>query len=245
MKDLFSEGAEEYAQFRPKYPEEFYKHLYTHLSHYKAAWDVGTGNGQVAGELAKRFGVVLATDISDQQLAAAERKFNVEYRKQAAEQPFSVELPFDLIITAQAIHWFDFTAFYKQVKRHLAPNGVFAAVGYGLISCGDAKLNAAIQHLYFELLHEFWDPERAYIDSAYADIPFPFNEIELPKTVIQESWTPARLCAYLSTWSAVSHYQKEKGTNPLAEIVALAETYPHELAFTCSFPVFQRVGTLS
>lgn len=47
----------------------------------------------------------------------------------------------DLVTVAQAIHWFDFEAFYSEVKRVLKPQGVVAAIGYGLIQLQDAALN--------------------------------------------------------------------------------------------------------
>lgn len=71
MKDLFSTHSSDYAQFRPDYPEEVLEIIYQNCSNYERAWDVGTGNGQVASVLAERFREVEATDISQKQLESA------------------------------------------------------------------------------------------------------------------------------------------------------------------------------
>ena len=68
MKDNFSNHAADYAKFRPTYPQEVFDFLYDLIEEKNDAWDVATGNGQVAVELTKHFKQVLATDLSAQQL---------------------------------------------------------------------------------------------------------------------------------------------------------------------------------
>ena len=63
MKDHFSAHADQYAKYRPAYPSDFFDYLNALLPHKGAAWDCGTGNGQVAYTLAKTFEKVFATDI--------------------------------------------------------------------------------------------------------------------------------------------------------------------------------------
>lgn len=244
MKDLFSANAAGYAQFRPRYPRELFKFIYAQLKDFSYAWDVGTGNGQLAVELSRRFKQVLATDISAQQLLEAEKKDNIEYRKQAAEESTVEAKLFDLIACAQAIHWFDFEAFYAQVRRHLKPDGLFVAIGYGLLTCSEPKLHAGIQHLYYDLLSDCWDPERKYLDTAYTDIPFPFRELSCPSCSIQVSWTAERLCAYLETWSALRNYRKKYNADPLQSLRSLIRDYPARQEYVCHFPVFLRAGRL-
>jgi hypothetical protein len=52
MKDNFSENAQMYARYRPTYPQALYDSLLEQVAHTQTAWDVGTGNGQVAEQLA-------------------------------------------------------------------------------------------------------------------------------------------------------------------------------------------------
>ena len=52
MKDTFSKNSKEYAKFRHKYPEALFSFCESQIEERGAAWDSGTGNGQVTGELA-------------------------------------------------------------------------------------------------------------------------------------------------------------------------------------------------
>ena len=58
---------------------------------------------------------------------------NIEYRLESAEQSTIEDKCIDLITVAQAIHWFDFNVFYKQVHRVLKPDGVLAAWAYNCL----------------------------------------------------------------------------------------------------------------
>ena len=44
-----------------------------------------------------------------------------------------------LIISAQAVHWFDLSTFYSEVKRTLKLNGVLALFGYAFVSVQGEK----------------------------------------------------------------------------------------------------------
>ena len=55
MKDNFSTQAALYARFRPTYPPELIDLLASLAPARMAAWDCGTGNGQVAVLLAGHF----------------------------------------------------------------------------------------------------------------------------------------------------------------------------------------------
>jgi ubiquinone/menaquinone biosynthesis C-methylase UbiE len=214
MKDNFSHQADKYLLYRPSYPAEIFSFLIAQLRDTKTAWDCGTGNGQVAVELAKYFDVVYATDISAQQIENAIDKQNIIYSVQPAETTNSADNTFDLITVAQAIHWFDFEKFYGEVKRVAKPQAIVAVIGYGLIKTFD-EADAIIEGFYFNTVGKFWDAERKYIDDNYRTIPFPFQEIETPKFSNELYWNFEHLIGYLGTWSAVKHYIKAKGENPI------------------------------
>lgn len=98
MKDRFSIGSEQYAAFRPVYPQAFFEYLKTIIKNPETAWDCGTGNGQVAVVLSDFFKRVEATDISKQQLQQAVQKDNIHYSIQPAERTTFQDNTFDLII---------------------------------------------------------------------------------------------------------------------------------------------------
>lgn len=242
MKDNFSTQADLYAQYRPTYPAVFYEYINGLVKNRTCAWDCGTGNGQVATVLAGYFEQVLATDISAKQLANAEVKPNITYSLQAAEQTDFPAAQFDLIAVAQAIHWFDFEKFYREVNRTLKGDGLLVVAGYGLMNVNPA-IDMLINRFYYEIVGPYWDTERHYIDEGYKTIPFPFKEMPSPDFQISTNWTFGHLLGYLNTWSAVQHYIKDKKENPVDRIEGeLRLAWGNAALLQVHFPVLLRIG---
>lgn len=242
MKDNFSTQSEQYARFRPGYPRELYDFLFSLVPDSQRAWDCGTGNGQVALELANFFDQVFATDISQEQINNAPPNAKITYSVQKAEATSFPENTFDLITVAQAIHWFDFNKFYKEVNRTIKHNGIIAVIGYGLIQTF-READLLISDFYHNIVGPYWDEERRYIEDHYRSIPFPFHELESIPVENQFEWTFEHLIGYLNTWSAFKHYQKEKNRNPLDFIYKeLKKIWGNRRTRTVKFPVFLRIG---
>ncbi|WP_343581327.1 class I SAM-dependent methyltransferase [Acinetobacter sp.] len=239
MKDLFSAQSELYQQARPTYPQSLIDSLIQQLKGFDRAWDCGAGSGQLTRLIAPYFQQVIATDLSQNQLDQAPALSNVSYLQQAAEQCTFPDQYFDLITVAQAIHWFDFEKFYAQVKRTLKADGLFAVIGYGLLTLENAFLNDRLQQLYHQTLNGFWDAERRYIDEQYQSIPFPFQEIAMPQFRIELHWTGQQLWDYLQTWSAVQHYQDHMRVSALAD---LQDILLIRQPMRVTFPLLLRVG---
>jgi len=243
MKDNFSTQAAEYAIYRPTYPIELYDFLFKLVAHKHAAWDCATGNGQVASILAQHFQHVYATDISEKQLSQALPLPNVVYQVESSDQVNVTDQSFDLITVAQAIHWFNFDAFYSEVKRTLKPNGIIAVIGYGLMSI-DKKVDQVIHKLYETILGKYWDSERRYIEEGYKTIPFPFEEIVAPHFQIKTTWNFNQLIGYLNTWSSLQHYKRANDRNPLEYVLTeLKEAWGDDAEKDVRFPVLLRVGS--
>src|SRR6266567_773788 len=119
FKDYFSSQAADYAKFRPTYPQELFDYLGSIAPTRKLAWDCGTGNGQAAVGLASLFDRVIATDASEKQIANAQSHKIVEYRVAPAENSGIGSGTIDLIMVAQALHWFDLDRFYAAARRVL------------------------------------------------------------------------------------------------------------------------------
>lgn len=240
MKDNFSSNSADYAKFRPDYPDAVFEWLKKNAADDAVAWDVGTGNGQVAYRLAEFCDRVEASDISENQLANARKKANIHYSLHPAEQTSFQEASFHLITIAQAIHWFDFEQFYAEVRRVAKPGALIVVLGYGLIEA-EGPADGIIKELYYETLKDYWDAERKWIDEAYLTIPFPFKELEKPEFVQNYSWTPEALYGYLSTWSAVKHYKEKNGADPL-EIVFSRLKELGDDKIEVRFPILLRAG---
>ncbi len=184
MKDNFSTQSKKYVKYRPAYPLELFDYLNSIILIKKNAWDCGTGNGQIAFELAKTFDKVFATDISQSQISNAIQLDNIEYSVQPAGNTNFPNHLFDLIIVAQAIHWFDFEKFYSEVRRTSKDNALIAVIGYGRIEVSK-EIDQIITEFYRNVIGSYWDKERRYIDENYETIPFPFEEIQATKFRIE------------------------------------------------------------
>lgn len=240
MKDNFSSRSEDYSRYRPKYPLEAYRFIKSSLQGFEKAWDCGTGNGQVAGEIAQFFKEVKATDVSTNQIGNAVKKSNIEYSVQPAETTNFLNNEFDLIITAQAVHWFNFDKFYAEVKRCLKPEGIFVIMGYGLFSA-NAETNTIINRFYNQIIGPYWDPERKYLEANYKTIPFPFTEMSTPQFKQNYEWKIQELLGYLRTWSAVRHFEKDKKQDPVLIIEEdLKKAFGQKN--NVSFPILFRMG---
>lgn len=218
VKDIFSKQSALYQKFRPGYPEALVDMLCERIPERHLAWDCATGNGQIAKMLSRKFANVIATDISSEQLKKASRKDNIQYKIERAENSSLSDASIDLIVVAQGIHWFDFGAFYTEAKRVLKEDGLIAVIGYPLLTTESPELDKTIRYFYRDVVGSYWDAERKYIDERYATIPFPFAEFKLPAFETKYKWTKEQLTGYLASWSAVAHYQRKNGTNPLALI---------------------------
>jgi len=242
--DNFSALADLYAKFRPVYPDTLYEFLRDRVPATDAAWDCGTGNGQVASHLASFFRHVTATDISRRQLDAAPHLDNITYLECRAEHTPFVDNSFDLITVGQAIHWFDFDTFYAEAKRVARNGALLAAWAYNVCRI-DPETDLIINHFYENIVGPYWDKERQYVTDLYQTIPFPFEEIDTPEFHITTRWTLSHLEGYLSSWSSVDHYRKAKGEDPLELVAgALRDAWQADVEKEVVFPVFMRAGII-
>jgi ubiquinone/menaquinone biosynthesis C-methylase UbiE len=213
--DHFSEVSKRYADFRPHYPVELFDHLATLVPRNSRVWDCACGSGQAAFDLGQRFGSIVATDASREQIALATPHPNVEYRVAPAEQSGLPDASIDLITVAQALHWFDLERFYAEVRRVLRAGGLLVAWAYGNHKVDREEVDRLVQDYYSNTVGPYWPPERRLVEEGYRTIPFPFPEITLPSFRMETRWTLDQLLGYLSSWSATNRFIKATGHNPL------------------------------
>jgi SAM-dependent methyltransferase len=216
FKDHFSKQAADYAKFRPRYPQELFDYLGSRAPSRQLAWDCGTGNGQAAVGLASMFDRVIATDASEKQIANTEHHERIEYRVAPAENSGMDSAVVDLIMVAQALHWFELDRFYTEARRVLKPNGVLAASAYNLLQIEPA-IDEVVNRYYYDVVGPFWPPERTLVEQ-FADLPFPFHEVDPPKFSMTAHWNLDHLLGYLRTWSSTQRFLAEKESDPLGQI---------------------------
>ena len=231
-KRHFQTGGKGYAQYRPTYPPELAKTLASNCSNHQLAVDVGCGNGQLSTLLADHFKQVIASDISEDQLANAASRPNIHYRHEAAESISIDDNTADLIIAAQAAHWFDLPRFYSEVRRISKPGAILALISYGVPHIEGAA-NPCFQRFYWQKTTPFWPPERQHVETAYAKLSFPFELLRFPELSIQRDWNFEQLMGYLKTWSATQRAFAEGQSELLNE-------FGEELATTWGAPETQR-----
>lgn len=218
FKDYFSKQAEDYSIYRPEYPNELFDWLASLCPQKALAWDCATGNGQVAVALTNRFGYVIGTDASESQIYHATTYPRVEYEVALAHQSPLEDHSVDIITVAQALHWFEFEPFFKEVERVAKPDGVLAVWCYELHQISDA-VDAVVHNYYNNIIGEYWPAERKHIENKYQDIEFPFETIKAPNCTMQKQWTIKHLIGYLGTWSATQKYIQTNGEDPRSLII--------------------------
>jgi ubiquinone/menaquinone biosynthesis C-methylase UbiE len=243
MKDNFSRQASEYSKYRPHYPNEMIDYLISFAKNKSTALDIATGNGQVAHKLSAVFEKVYGIDISQNQLDNAIQASNLVYKLESAEKTSFDKGTFDLITVAQAVHWFDFDLFYKEIYRILKPDGIFAVLGYGLFST-NTESDLIIHNYYCNIVGPYWDKERKYLDENYKTIPFPFDEIKTEGFENHFIWSFEELIGYLETWSATQHYILKNDSNPLDLIREELKKSWDKNDKKVTFPLLLRIGKL-
>ena len=216
FKDHFSKQAADYAIFRPCYPQELFDYLGSIASSRQLAWDCGTGSGQAAVGLALVFDRVIATDASEKQITNAEPHERVEYRVAPAENSRIESGTADLIMAAQALHWFDLDRFYAEARRVLKSDGVLAASAYNLLHINPV-IDEVVNRYYYEVVGPFWPQERKLVEQ-FDNLPFPFHEIDPPKFEMTAQWNLDHLVGYLGTWSSTQRFIAETDGDPLEQI---------------------------
>jgi SAM-dependent methyltransferase len=242
FKDHFSKQAAEYAKFRPRYPQGLFDYLGSIAPTLRLAWDCGTGNGQAAVGLASVFDRVIATDASEKQIANAQSHKRVKYRVAPAENSGIGSETIDLIMIAQALHWFDLDRFYAEAWRVLKPDCVLAASAYNLLHIEKA-IDEVVNRYYHEVVGPFWPPERELVEQ-FASLSFPFHEIAAPKFEMTARWNLDHLLGYLRTWSSTQRFIAAKGGDPLEQITDdLRHTWgkPGQTR-TVTWPLIMRIG---
>lgn len=126
----FSDRAEDYAKYRPSYPEEAIATILEGLGNPSqlVAADIGAGTGISSRLLAERGVRVIAIEPNAAMREAAESHPLVEFRDGSAEATNLPDASVDLVTCFQSFHWFNPEPTLVEFHRILKPSGRLAAV---------------------------------------------------------------------------------------------------------------------
>jgi SAM-dependent methyltransferase len=167
--------------------------------------------------LCDRRGVIGALEV------AGERARVRVVRVAPAEDSGLPDAAADLVVVAQALHWFDRTRFYAEAERVLRPGGLLAVWSYARFEADDEGVHRLLEHFYSETVGPCWPPERALVETGYRSLDFPFDEIAVPPFEITADLTLDALAGYLRTWSATQAYLRAHGEDPVPALMRQLE----------------------
>lgn len=243
---LFSSVARAYANFRPGYPPELFDWLACVSPARDAVWDCGCGSGQASVALAGHFSQVFATDVAPEQIAAARAHARVRYSVAPAEHSGLQQGSVDLVTVAQALHWFDVTAFYAEAARVARPHALLAVWNYPRPRFVDTELDRRFFSFYSQVVGPYWPPERRHIEDGYKMLPFPFEEVQTPEFGFELNWDLEQIAGYASSWSATARYRQALRADPVPGLrESLEAAWPAGAAnVALRMPIGLRVGRL-
>jgi len=239
----FSFAKKTYSKFRPSYPNYIFDEiLKRHKGNRDLAVDIGAGTGQASVPLTKFFKKVVAFDPSLGQLEQATKEIqNLEFRQGNAFYIDIENSSADLIVSAQAVHWFNDEKFYNEVKRVLKQDGLLALWGYALPEIENNQANDILKQFYWNTLAGYWDPGRTHLDDGYINIKPSFPNVERLNISMKNEMYLDSFIGYLSTWSGLNAYKKKNldKEDPLIDVQkSLEHIIGNSGKLKLTFPIF-------
>lgn len=151
-----------YHRYRPVYPNELFEFIFDyHNKHSKGtsiAIDYGSGPGTVIPQLLTQFEKVIGVDLNTGQIEQGKKLLQEKYGQDRVEMHVSAAedckfLPkADLIVAAEAVHWFDAERWIAEAGRLLTKGGTLAFWQYPaycvVLSDNDGEANKCLTMLY-------------------------------------------------------------------------------------------------
>ena len=160
----FDTAADEYDKYRPGYPEELYKTVFSYISisNGSRALEIGIGTGQATTPFLKAGCNVTAVEYGETLARRCREKFGSCHGFSVITGKFEdVSLPegmYDLVYSATAFHWIPEDIGYPKVLGLLKSGGAFARfAARPCITEDNKQLAGEIEALYGRYYYPYYD----------------------------------------------------------------------------------------
>lgn len=241
-------NAARYAAIRPTYPRQLFDFVFRFhernpQARFGLAVDLGCGTGQATAELTpfqRIIGVEPSAKMVEQAKLQAQNtalQGQLDYVQSSAESlPFIEDGSVDLIVSAQAAHWFDWSKLWVEAARVLRKGGSMAVWGYSEFRLSNYAGATPLIQQYSQgsdpvnSIGPYWEqPGRSIVDNHLQDIPDPssvvsgaFEDFErvyftgshhagLPSprpVILRKTMSWDDLLAYFRTFSSLHSYHE-------------------------------------
>ena len=173
-----------YSLSRPTYPPTLYTHhlLPYHSGPRNLLLDIGCGPGTVTRPLSASFTHVYGIDPSASMIETARSLTptsqypSITYHESPAEHlPFVKDAEADMVVAAQAVHWFDQANWWREMERVVRKGGTVAVWGYkDCMLPTMPRATQVLKHYSHHILGPFWaQPQRGIVEGRLRAISPP------------------------------------------------------------------------
>lgn len=167
----YGDRVDQYVAFRPIYPDDAVAHILRHNQ--RAApmdiADIGAGTGILTAQLLRYGHRVFAVEPIEQMREAAKAKLSGWQGFQSifgsAEATTLSERSVDLVVAAQALHWFDPTAARREFARILRPGGRVEAIWNERRRSGSV-FHTEFEHFVSKMQEDIVGDRKSYAESV-------------------------------------------------------------------------------
>jgi SAM-dependent methyltransferase len=190
---IFGRTADEYARWRPGYPDDAVDWLVSAGAHVVA--DIGAGTGKLTQSLVARGLAVHAVEPDERMLTVLCRlNPQAQLHGGCAESLPLPDASMDAVLAADAWHWFPFEQTVSEVRRVLRQGGCLGLV-WNVVTPAEPW-----EHELARTVDPDYRPQPDRVAPSAG--PFPAEETETATFPWVRQTTPDEWCAYLRTLSA-------------------------------------------